>query len=80
MTIFGIQLLSNRLLPAAGIMSRRMILSSSSEDESDVPISSTLVTLKTESDNTVAETPINVKLEPVEQYIAVSKKCHRSLK
>ena len=57
-----------------------MILSSSSEDESDVPISSTLVTLKTESDNTAAETPINVKLEPVEQYIAVSKKCHRSLK
>ena len=48
--------------------------------ESDVPISSTLVTLKTESDNTAAETPINVKLEPVEQYIAVSKKCHRSLK
>ena len=61
-------------------MSRRMILSSSSEDESDVPISSTLVTLKTEGDNTVAETPINVKLEPVEQYITVSKKCHRSLK
>ena len=61
-------------------MSRRMILSSSSEDESDVPISSTLVTVKQESDNPVTETSVHVKSEPVEQNIAVSNECHRSLK
>lgn len=50
-----------------------MILSSSSEDESDVPISSTLLTVKTEGDNSAAEVPIKVKSELPEEQITVSK-------
>lgn len=61
------------MLPTAVIMSRRMILSSSSEDESDVPISSTLLTVKTEGDNSAAEVPIKVKSELPEEQITVSK-------
>ena len=44
-------------------MSRRMILSSSSEDESDVPISSTTVSVKTENGKSLTPSAVQTKQE-----------------